>query len=269
MSPGPRWRVFLCLLLLCSVALPAAAQSSASIALDPDCGPETTGQSEEPPYEIAVQGSGFQPNDDVEIYFSGERQDNPEAEDVMTDENGAFTVLIRPARRAAGTYEVEALQRNGDGTVSSRASVSFTVPCAEPEPTAEPTAEPTPSGPVLPPKPTLPPPPRDREDKKDKRKRTKDRPSLELDMAVGPPGSVVEVRGRNFGPRRELVLDWDRGIGTVRVQTDEKGRFDTDVLILPNDVVGPRRLVVTARGARANVRFLVVPSTASPPDFDR
>lgn len=267
-------RLLLCLALVWSFALPAAAQSSASITIQPDCGPSSTDQPDEAPYEIAVQGNGFEPNGDVEINFAGERQDDPQQRDVVADENGSFSTVIRPARRPAGTYEVEALQRNGqEGAVTSRSTAPFTVPCPEPqpeptaEPTGEPTAQPSPTESGLPPRPRS--TPRDDKDKKGKKgKRSGFKPSLEFGSAVAPPGSVVELSGRGFPRKKILLLDWNQGIGSMRVQTNGRGRFSVGVLIFPNDVVGPRRLVVTGRRVRtSSTGFLVVPSTAAPPDF--
>ena len=260
--------------MVMTVSLPAAAQSASTITIDPDCGPETTGQSEEPPYEIAVRGSGFEPGGDVEINFAGGRQDDPQQQDVIADENGSFSTVIRPARRPAGTYEVEALQRNGqEGAVSSRATASFTVPCPAPEPeptpdpTGEPTARPTPPEPGLPTPPPLPRPRDERDDKKDEERR-RFKPSLRFEPPLGTTGSVVELRGRGFPPGRSLLLDWNEGIGSTRVRPDGKGRFTVQMLIFPNDVVGPRRLVVTGpRLPTSSTRFLVVPSTAAPPDL--
>ncbi|MCA1707873.1 MAG: hypothetical protein LC808_33200, partial [Actinobacteria bacterium] len=99
------------------MSVPAAAQSSASITIQPDCGPERTDQGDEPSYEIVVDGAGFNAGDDVEVYFATERQDDPNQEDVVADQNGAFETVIHPAPRPAGTYEVEALQRHGEGSV--------------------------------------------------------------------------------------------------------------------------------------------------------
>jgi hypothetical protein len=268
-------RYLLCILLACSFAVPAAAQSSPSISIDPDCGPETTGGADER-YEITVQGSGFEAGDDVEIYFAGDRQDDPDQEDVVADESGSFGTVIRPLRRPAGTYEVEALQRHGEGAVSSRAVATFTVPCPEVTTTTQPDgssptttttagSEPSPSS-----SPSKSPGDKEPGDKKrgDKGGRQRFKPRLRFDSKVGPPGSVIQVVGRGFPRRSKLVLDWNVGTGSERVETSKKGRFSADVLIFPNDVLGPRRLVV--RGARfktLRIPFLVVASTSGPPDF--
>ncbi|MEA2498911.1 MAG: hypothetical protein QOH26_1316 [Actinomycetota bacterium] len=267
-SPGGIARYLVCLLLLCAIAVPAAAQSSASIAIDPDCGPE--GSADEAPYEIVVQGSGYEAGDDVEIYFAGERQDNPDQEDVVADESGSFGTVIHPARRSAGSYAVEALQRHGEGSVSSRAIASFVVPCPESTTTTEPSQGSSPTtttqigpGPSPSPSPTKKP-----GDKPDKNGPRKFKPHLSFGSAVGTLGSVAEARGRGFPPRTKLVLRWSEGAGSVRVLTDGKGRFEVGALVFPNDVLGPRRLVVEGRRFRpVRIRFLVVPSTASPPDF--
>ncbi|HWC13865.1 MAG TPA: hypothetical protein VG929_04650 [Actinomycetota bacterium] len=264
-SPKATGRFVLCLALLFSLALPASAQPSPSITIEPDCGPEATDQPDEP-YEIVVEASGFEPGDDVEISFGGERQDDPDQEDVVADENGAFTTTIRSARRAAGTYEVEALQRDGEGTVSTRATAPFTVPCQEPEPTAEPTPEEPPPSPEATPTKK----PQDKKDGRDRKKRPRFRPDLEIESPVAPPGSVMQVSGRKFPPATRLMLRWSEGIGTTEVRTSQEGRFKIGVLIFPNDILGPRQLV--ARGDRfrpVKVKVLVVPSTAAPPGFQR
>ncbi|MCA1703434.1 MAG: hypothetical protein LC808_09320, partial [Actinobacteria bacterium] len=206
--------------------------------------------------------------DDVEVYFATERQDDPNQEDVVADQNGAFETVIHPAPRPAGTYEVEALQRDGDGSVTARATSVFTVPCSEPTPTESPSV-PTPTNSPEPgPSPTRRPPGRDH-----KGEGPRDRKGhLTLDAKVGPPGFVVAARGRGFPARRTLVLDWSEGAGSIEVKTDRLGRFTAGMLVFPNDMTGPRRLEVKVRGPRfrrVHLRFLVVPPTASPPGFSR
>ncbi|MEA2461857.1 MAG: hypothetical protein QOH90_2034 [Actinomycetota bacterium] len=265
---------FLCLLLVSALTVPAFAQSSSSITIQPDCGPETTGQSDEPHYEITVNGSGFEADKDVEINFAGERQDDPNQQDVVADQSGNFSTTIRPTRRSAGSYDVEALQRHGEGSVSSRSTTVFTVPCPEStttttEPSQEPSPPTTTTQPGQEPSPSPSPtkkPGHKKKEKNDQHHRFK--PHLSFGSSVATPGSVVEVTGRGFPKGKKLLLDWNVGAGSLRTKANARGRFKVGMLVFPNDLLGPRRLVVTGRRfEKMRVKFLVVPGTAAPPDF--
>jgi hypothetical protein len=270
-------RCLVCLALAGSFAVPAVAQSPASITIDPSCGAETTGESGEAPYDIFVQGNGFEADQDVELYFAGDRQDDPNQQDVVADSSGGFSATIHPSKRAAGSYEIEALQRHGQGSVSSRATTSFTVPCPEATTTTQPGASATTTttsvdpGPSPSPSPTKKPGgkngPGDKNGGRDKGRRRFE-PRLALSSDAGPTGSVVEMRGRGFPPNSNILLEWNKGTGSLRVRSDKKGRFHAGMLVFPNDILGPRALVVRGRHFRPlRSRFLVVPSSAGPPDF--
>jgi uncharacterized repeat protein (TIGR01451 family) len=93
-------------------------------------------------------------------------------------------------------------------------------------------------------------------------------PKLALLLTVGPPGVVTLAQGSGFPADIEVTLDWDEGIGTLTVTTDEDGEFSTWIFIFRGDVMGPRTLVATGLGfAEVTAPFLVAPGTAQPPDF--
>jgi len=96
-------------------------------------------------------------------------------------------------------------------------------------------------------------------------------PRLTLRPPSGPPGTVVVARGTGFPRNYPVTFTWSKGITPVPLaltQTDADGSFTAQMLVLPNDVVGPRNL-------RANVdltgfesptaRFLVTRPTGTPP----
>jgi hypothetical protein len=96
---------------------------------------------------------------------------------------------------------------------------------------------------------------------------------LRLDPSVGPPGFVTIATGVGFPANAPVVLTWSVGITPTPlapVFTDASGSFTAQVLVLPGDQEGPRKLraVVTLSGVPATpatAPFLVVASTAQPP----
>jgi Tol biopolymer transport system component len=99
------------------------------------------------------------------------------------------------------------------------------------------------------------------------------RPRLEVDPERGPPGTVVIATGSGFPAFAPITLEWSVGITAdplVPVVTDENGSFVTQVLVLPRDREGERRLRATASVpgvtlAPVTDRFFVTRPTAAPP----
>jgi Tol biopolymer transport system component len=97
--------------------------------------------------------------------------------------------------------------------------------------------------------------------------------SITITPAVGPPGIVAIVTGAGFTPKQKVSLAWKPGITPVplsAVFADAKGAFRAQVLVLPNDVLGPRSLFASSPGnvpgtPSAAAPFLVEPHTAGPP----
>ena len=87
-------------------------------------------------------------------------------------------------------------------------------------------------------------------------------PSLSLSPTLGQAGQAATVAGRGFAPSATLVLRWSVGIGEWTVRAGGDGSFRTQVLVLPNDVEGPRSLVVEDDTPTAS--YLVVPGTERP-----
>lgn len=99
------------------------------------------------------------------------------------------------------------------------------------------------------------------------------RPRLEVDPERGPPGTVVIATGSGFPAFAPITLRWSIGITAdplVPVVTDENGNFVTQVLVLPRDREGDRRLRATATVPGLALdpvadRFLVTRPTMVPP----
>ena len=96
-------------------------------------------------------------------------------------------------------------------------------------------------------------------------------PRLTLRPPSGPPGTVVIARGTGFPRNYPVTFAWTKGITPVPLtmaQTDAEGAFIAQVLVLPNDVVGPRdlRATVDLSGFESpTARFLVTRPTGTPP----
>ena len=71
-------------------------------------------------------------------------------------------------------------------------------------------------------------------------------PAIILSPAVGPPGRSTTVLGAGFPPNDHVTLTWSPGLGApLVVDTDSSGDLDAQMLVLPQDNVGLRQLVVT------------------------
>lgn len=87
--------------------------------------------------------------------------------------------------------------------------------------------------------------------------------------AIGKPGFVTSVRGKDFPPGAPVKLSWDPGITAAAAPTlpNPDGTFIAQLLILAKDQTGPR--VITAQGpgfSPVTTDFLVVLGTITPPD---
>ncbi|MFJ4824073.1 hypothetical protein ACIP5L_12385 [Streptomyces bacillaris] len=87
--------------------------------------------------------------------------------------------------------------------------------------------------------------------------------------AVGKPGFVTSVRGKDFPPGAPVKLSWNPGLTAAAAPTfpNPDGTFIAQLLILPKDQTGPR--TITAKGpgfSPVTTDFLVVLGTITPPD---
>ncbi len=93
---------------------------------------------------------------------------------------------------------------------------------------------------------------------------------------LGAPGTPVTVRGSGFPANATVELRWARSpdrprdptplAATKVVRADAAGRIGPVAFLILRDVLGPRLLSATVRGAplSASAPFLVVPGTAQP-----
>ncbi|MFI1222082.1 MULTISPECIES: hypothetical protein [unclassified Streptomyces] len=87
--------------------------------------------------------------------------------------------------------------------------------------------------------------------------------------AIGKPGFVTSVRGKDFPPGAPVTLSWKPGITASAPPTRPlgDGTFIAQLLILAKDQTGPR--TITAKGpgfSPVKTPFLVVLGTITPPD---
>ncbi|UWE07649.1 NEW3 domain-containing protein [Actinacidiphila bryophytorum] len=99
-------------------------------------------------------------------------------------------------------------------------------------------------------------------------------PAVVLSPAVGPPGAVTQALGHDFPPGALLQLRWSQGVtvaaAPVRVGAD--GTFTAPVLVLVQDTLGPRQLLVTDQAAvprfgEVRADYLVVPGVLQPSGY--
>ncbi|MFI6863984.1 hypothetical protein ACIBKZ_29490 [Streptomyces sp. NPDC050421] len=87
--------------------------------------------------------------------------------------------------------------------------------------------------------------------------------------AVGKPGFVTSVRGKDFPPGVPVKLTWTPGITAAAVPTRPAGdgTFIAQLLILVKDRTGPRTITASGPGfSPVTTPFLVVSGTIVPPD---
>lgn len=102
-------------------------------------------------------------------------------------------------------------------------------------------------------------------------------PIIEPQPPIGPPGFVPFIQGDGFPANAAVVLEWDRGLGTVEVTANADGRFRVPFLVMRNDGHGPRlvraRIVANEAAPPDDVvleptaLFTVVPGSAQPNDW--
>ncbi len=95
------------------------------------------------------------------------------------------------------------------------------------------------------------------------------RPRIVAVPAVGKPGFVTSVRGRDFPPGAPVRFRWNPGITTAGAPTIPKadGTFIGQLLILAKDQTGPRTITASDPGfSPARTDFLVVYGSIQPPD---
>jgi hypothetical protein len=258
---------------------PAAAPPVASIAVQPNCGapglgpppPESLSGANRPTYTIEVIGRGLPPGQEADVVFNPGSA--PQAYAGNIDAAGAIDQVIHPYAMPAGTYvvQVQPFTFNVDGgTVRlPAASATFEVPCPAPPPASPGAPPPSPSLPPASPSASPPvsrgsPPP-------------VLNPTLTLSPPVGPPGTIVAVRGSDFPANVSVQVGWSQGIvGTAppALTTDAHGAFTTTVLVYPHDELGARVLTAvsvpppgTTFIGFASASFLVVAGAGQPSSF--
>ena len=93
-------------------------------------------------------------------------------------------------------------------------------------------------------------------------------PRLRISPPLSRRGFVPQITGRFFPPRKRLVLEWKPGIGRLVISTTRNGTFRTGLLVMKRDALGRRELVVRRLGFPLSRRFLVVPGSLQPPEFN-
>lgn len=78
---------------------------------------------------------------------------------------------------------------------------------------------------------------------------------------------MTVATGTNYPPNTDVLLSWDKGIGTKMARTDGTGRFRTPVLIFHKDRLGMRVLTGATSTVFATAQFRVVPGSQIPGEF--
>jgi hypothetical protein len=91
-------------------------------------------------------------------------------------------------------------------------------------------------------------------------------PLLTVSPPIADSGKVVRATGVAF-PAGVVALRWSAGLGATTVTVGPDGRFTSDLVIFPDDMLGRRTLLaVDSRGTvLASTPFLAVPSPEEPP----
>ncbi|WUH92730.1 hypothetical protein OG900_23215 [Streptomyces sp. NBC_00433] len=99
-------------------------------------------------------------------------------------------------------------------------------------------------------------------------------PAVVLNPAVGPPGAVTQALGHDFPPGAVLQLRWSQGVtvAAAPVKVAANGTFSAPLLVLVQDTLGPRQLLVTdlaavPRFGEVRADYLVVPGVLQPSHF--
>ncbi len=89
-------------------------------------------------------------------------------------------------------------------------------------------------------------------------------PTLVLNPAVGPPGTVVTVTGTGFQPNAPVTISWSVSTGSVVVTANAHGDLPpSELFILIPDVLGPR-FADASSNPQATAPFLVVSGSTEP-----
>jgi len=91
---------------------------------------------------------------------------------------------------------------------------------------------------------------------------------LTITPTAGPTGSVPSVQGTGFTPGATVVLQWRPGIGSTTAVADAFGSFTVPLLVMPHDVIGPRKVVAFAYPPNVSADFLAGLGPAGPPNPD-
>ena len=93
--------------------------------------------------------------------------------------------------------------------------------------------------------------------------------SLAVNPAVLEPGQVTRVTGTGFAPGVPVVLTWQLPggtppLGTLTVTPDGGGNISGFFLVMPGDMLGPRRLVAAQPGDKLTAGALVQAGPVQP-----
>ncbi|MFF0823197.1 hypothetical protein ACFYUR_22770 [Micromonospora haikouensis] len=86
--------------------------------------------------------------------------------------------------------------------------------------------------------------------------------------AIGPPGFVTSVRGTDFPPGVPVRLAWDVGLTAAAnpAVPAADGTFAAQLLVVPRDQLGPRRILATGAGfGTVRTDFRVILPAQQPP----
>jgi len=234
------------------------------LTLDPSCRGSN-------PQTLTVAGSGFAPNGSAQVVFDPNGPEQQVVNRLPINASGVFSTTF--SANASG----RAVSISANDTQGLRADTRW-APCPPPgvTTTAPPTTEPPPPDSVpdttapsttrpgivtipttsttIPTIITIPPP--------------TPGASLSVDPSLGPGGFVTRAGGTGFPPGQPVTLGWSPGIGIYSATAGPDGTFESSVLVMNRDVLGPRTLVATSGGVAASASFLVVPSTVQPSGKD-
>jgi hypothetical protein len=218
-----------------------------SVRLTPSCGPTARVQ-------LTVEGFDFPPNNDSLVVFDSTGSTRREISSA-SDNSGYVTETFFVAPTEERNYVVEV---NDYGVYGAAARAVYVVPCppattTTAATTTSPTTAPSTTTTATTTTTTVPP--------------ATPGAVLVVSPPLGPPGFVTIARGSGFEPG-PVALTWSPGLGTTSAVAGDDGTFTVQVLVLPNDRLGPRTLVASGTVSVATASFLVVPNTMKPAGRD-